>query len=134
VKTILLALLAAAMCACATLDPKADAVEVRAEQTVSIAFDTFDTFLKLETQNRAMLLKKAPEVVAFADTLRRPVMDNGKQIPWGISLVESANRTRLAYKSNRTADNKASLLSALAAVESALAETNKQLANASAMK
>jgi hypothetical protein len=117
---------------CATLDTKADAVEVRAEQTVSIAFDTFDTFLKLETQNRAILLKKAPEVVAFADTLRRPVMDNGKQIPWGISLVESANRTRLAYKSNRTADNKASLLSALAAVESALAETNKQLANASA--
>ena len=65
-KTILLALLAAAMCACATLDPKADAVEVRAEQTVSIAFDIFDTFLKLETQNRAMLLKKAPEEIGRA--------------------------------------------------------------------
>jgi hypothetical protein len=117
---------------CATLDTKADAVEVRAEQTVSIAFDTFDTLLKLEMQNRAMLLKKAPEVVALADKLRAPVQVNGKSVPWGISLIESANATRLAYKRNRTPDNKASLVSAIAAVEAALAETNRQLANASA--
>jgi hypothetical protein len=131
-KQIVILLLVCSLAGCASLDPKSDVVEVRAEQTVSIAFDTFDTFLKLEMQNRDMLLKKAPEVAAFADTLRRPVMDSGKQVPWGVSLVESANRTRLAYKMARTPENKASLLSALAAVESALAETNKQLANANA--
>jgi hypothetical protein len=129
-KTISIFALALALAGCATLDPRTDAVEVRAEQTVVTAYDVMDTFLKLELQNRALLQIKAPGVCKFADKLRAPVQVNGKAVPWGISLIES----RLAYKRNRTPDNKASLVSAVAAVETALAETNAQLASANTIK
>lgn len=111
---------------CATLNPSADPVEVRAEQTVSIAFSTFDTFLKIESQQEARLITAAPGVVKFADWLREPTPGG---LPRGLSIIESANNVRRAYKANRSAENRASLISALAAVESALSETNKQLTN-----
>ena len=133
-KTLSILALALALAGCATLDPRTDAVEVRAEQTVVTAYDVMDTFLKLELQNRALLQIKAPGVCKFADKLRAPVQVNGKAVPWGISLIESANATRLAYKRNRTPDNKASLVSAVAAVETALAETNAQLASTNTIK
>lgn len=109
----------------AQLKPGADPIEVRAEQTVSAAFVTFDTFLKLEHQHEARLRTAAPAVVAFADWLREPMPDG---LPRGLSMIQSANNVRRAYKASRSAENQASLVSALAAVESALAETNKQLA------
>lgn len=135
-------ILLAALCAisivgfigCVHLDPNADPGEVRAEQTIATAYDVMDTFLKLEMQNRALLQAKALGVCKFADKLRAPVQVNGQSVPWGISLIQSANATRLAYKRNRTPDNKASLVSAIAAVEAALAETNAQLANANTIK
>lgn len=133
-KMILLVIAIAGSCACSTLDPNADKAEVRAEQTVATAYDLFDTFLKLELQQRSLLQAKAPGVCKFADKLRAPVTVNGKSVPWGISLIESANATRLAYKRNRTPDNKASLVSALAAVEAAISETNAQLANVNPLK
>ena len=112
---------------CATLDPKADPVEVRAEQAVSIAFSTFDTFLKLELAQEARLKKSAPACVDFAKWLTERQPDGKAR---GLSLIESANNVRRAYKLNRSPENRASLISALAAIESALAETQKQLANA----
>ena len=100
---------------------------MRAEQSVSVAYSTFDTFLKLELANETLLKAKAPEVVKFAAWLTERMPDGQ---PRGVSIIQSANATRRAYKSNRTSDNKASLIAALAALETALAETNKQLVNA----
>ncbi|NDD40195.1 MAG: hypothetical protein EB082_17600 [Verrucomicrobia bacterium] len=111
---------------CAVLDPKADPVEVRAEQAVSVAFDTFDTFLKIELANEAQLRAKSPEVVKFAAWLTA-VQPDGQ--PRGVSIIQSANAARRAYKANRSPDNKATLAAALAALETALAEANKQLAS-----
>jgi len=112
---------------CATLAPNADPVEVRAEQSVSVAFDTFDVFLKIELANEALLKTKAPDVVKFAAWLTERQPDGQ---PRGVSIIQSANAARRAYKANRSADNKATLAAALAALETALAETNKQLTNA----
>lgn len=124
---ILSAITICILCGCATLNPGVDPIEVRAEQTLSVAFATMDTFLKLAHQQEARLKTVAPQVLKFADWLREPQPDG---LPRGASLVASANRVRQAYKSNRSADNKASLVTALAIVESAVSETNRQLANA----
>ena len=111
---------------CATLAPNADPVEVRAEQTVATAFETMTLFLKLELQHEEALRTKAPRVVAFAKWLTDRQADG---TPRGVAIIKSANEVRRAYKLNRSAENRANLLAALAAVESALAETQKHLAN-----
>lgn len=124
---LLSAVLLLALAGCVSLKPGADPIEVRAEQTLSVAFATMDTFLKLAHQQESRLKTAAPQVLKFADWLREPQPDG---LPRGASLVASANRVRQAYKANRSADNKASLVTALAIVESAVSETNRQLANA----
>lgn len=112
---------------CASLEPSADAVAVRAEQTVATAFNVFDAFLNLEHANRELVKAKAPAVHTFAEWLREPVPDNGAMVPRGLSLIQSANRVRLAYKANRTPDNHASLQAALAALARAANETQTQM-------
>jgi len=114
---------------CKTLDKGADPVAVRSEQTLSMAFLTFDTFLRLDHQFRAETAEKVPEVHKFAEWLREPIRTdlNAEQKPRGIALIESAHTVLKAYKANRTEENKASVISAIAAVESALAEAQKQL-------
>lgn len=124
----LLALLAVVTFAgCASLEPSADAVAVRAEQTVATAFNVFDAFLNLEHANRDLVKAKAPAIHAFAERLRAPVTVDGQQVPWGISLIQSANRTRLAYKANRTPDNQASMAAGLSALARAANETAAQM-------
>jgi hypothetical protein len=112
---------------CAALQPGADPVAVRSEQTVATAFNVFDAFLKLDDANREMAKAKLPAVHAFAEKLRTPVVDNGQQVPFGISLILSANRTRLAYKANRSADNQASMSAALSALARAANEASANL-------
>jgi hypothetical protein len=107
-----------------------DNVVVRAEQTLSMAFDTFDAFLKMEHQFREQTKEKLPEVHKFAEWLREPVRvtgTSGTMKPRGIALIESANNVKNSYKDNRSPESKATLISALAAVESALVETQKHL-------
>lgn len=108
---------------CKTPNAGQDVAVVRAEQTLSIAFDTFDAFLKMEHQYRKETAERMPEVHKFAEWLREPV--DGK--PRGISIIESANKVKTAYKANRSPESKVTLISALAAVESALSETQKHL-------
>ena len=125
---------------CASLEKNADPAVVRAEQTLSIAFDTMNTFLKLENQFRDETIDKAPDVHKFAEWLREPVSLTKESQPLegvtfsdsvrrGLAIIESANRVKNVYKSNRTPENKEKLIAALAAVEAALAETQKHIAN-----
>jgi hypothetical protein len=112
---------------CASILPGHDPVVVRAEQSLQIAFTTFDTFLKLEHDNKARVKEKVPEVHKFAEWLREPVQFEGKSVPRGVSIIQSANNVKTAYKRNRTEANKANLVTALAAVESAVREAQKHL-------
>jgi len=127
-KQIIGALLVAVLCGCAALQPGADPIVVRTEQTISVAYGTFDTFTKLDNDNRDLFKTKIPAVHQFAEWLRVKV--GQPPTPRGISLIESANRVKVAYKSNRTPENKANLVTALASLESIVAETQKQLVNA----
>lgn len=103
---------------CAALDPNADPIEVRAEQTISTTFDAMDTFEQIELENQALIKAKAPQVHEFAEWLREPLQqEEGTSMPRGISMINSATLVRRAYKANRTPENKASLASAVAALE-----------------
>jgi len=115
------------MTGCASVAPGHDPVVVRAEQSLSIAFDTIDTFLKLEHDNQELVKKKLPEVHAFAQKLRAKVTVGGKTQPFGISVIQSATDVKNAYKRNRSPENKANLISALASLEAIVRETQQHL-------
>lgn len=131
-KTIvrLLSILALATFAgCASLQPGADPIIVRAQQTERVAFETFDTFLRLEHKHAARIRSAAPAVSKFAEWLREPQPDG----PRGIALVRSLGNVRRAYAAAKTPDNKARLSTALDALSAALAETQKHLTAAKAL-
>lgn len=110
---------------CANLKPGADPVIVRAEQVEQVAFATFDTFVHLVAQHEDEVKERVPAAYQFAEWLRAK---GPSGLPRGIALVKSLDTVRKAYKANRTPENKAGVASALAALESALAETQKQIA------
>ncbi len=112
---------------CPALQPGADPVEVDAEKTVGVASDTFDTFLKMEYENVDLVRSNAPGVHKFAEYLRQPMAYQGTNYARDIVIVLQANTVRRAYKLNRSADNKASLTTALAVVSTALKETQDDL-------
>jgi hypothetical protein len=96
----------------ATYTQAHDPVVVNAEKTLRISKDTFDLLLKLEHENAADAAKISPKIHEFAEYLR------GNAPNWLIS----ANNLKNTYKHNRTSDNKANLLTALATLDQATAE------------
>ena len=108
-KQILAALTLCLLTACATVRPGNQTVEVRAEQTLSVSLAALDSFVAFEHRRRADV---PPLVRDVAARVRR-------EAP---RALDSANALRLAYKGNRNAENQAGLLTALAVVESLVAE------------
>lgn len=109
---------------------KGDPVVVNAEKTAAIAKDTFDEFLKLEYEHRELLLKNAPQIHAFAQTLRHRA--NPGDPPNAIKWIQTLRRVTLAYKYNRSAENKANVSTALETVAEALSQANQYIAQANA--
>jgi predicted metal-dependent hydrolase len=124
---LILCLALVVMAGCASVQEGHDPVVVRAEQSLSIAFDTVDTFLKIEHGNREVIKAKVPEVHAFAEKLRERVTVGGKTQPYAISLIQSATEVKNAYKRNRSLENRANLISALASLEALVRETQQHL-------
>jgi len=108
-KLIFAALTLCLLAACATVRPGNQSAEVRAEQTLSVSLAALDSFVAFEHRRRA----DVPPLVR--DVARRIRSEAPK-------ALDSANNLRLAYKSNRTAANEANLFTALAVVDSMLAE------------
>jgi hypothetical protein len=79
-----------------TVAPGADPVVVRAEQTIEIAADTVDAFVRWERANEA---KVSPAVHAAAENIRR-------EFPDKFRLTRAVLR---AYKNNRGPEQKALL-------------------------
>lgn len=92
---------------CAALDKGADPVVVRAEQTYQGASQIFKSFTTFEFNNRAYLQGVSGDIEKAANTIRTDGFD---------ALVALQNAT-IAYKSHRTANNKANLETWLATVE-----------------
>ena len=108
-KTILAALALCLLAACATVRPGNQSAEVRAEQTLSVSLAALDSFVAFEHRRRADVPPLVRDVAARV-RLNAP------------RALDSANALRLAYKGNRSEDNRAGLLTALAVVESLVAE------------
>ena len=108
-KTILAALALCLLAACATVRPGNQSAEVRAEQTLSVSLAALDSFVAFEHRRRADVPPLVRDVAARV-RLNAP------------RALDSANALRLAYKGNRTAANEAGLLTALAMVETLVAE------------
>jgi len=108
-KTILAALALCLLTACATVRPGNQSAEVRAEQTLSVSLAALDSFVAFEHRRRA-------DVPALVRDVAARVRLNAPR------ALDSANALRLAYKGNRNAENQAGLLTALAVVESLVAE------------
>ncbi len=113
---VILLLLPLMLCGgCATINPVADPVVVNAERTIEIARVTLDQFVLFEFRNRA---KCPAEVQASAEAIRRNAPE------W----FRRAMRLKLAYKANRSPENKATLLTAVAVLQTAAGEAATALA------
>ena len=106
--TLTLALSILIFAGCAVIEPGQDAVAVRAEQATTLTFEICNNFLLWERSNEALVGKP---VHAFAEDLRR-------QAPGWFTAARTFTKV---YKANRTAENKANLLTAIAVLEAAAA-------------
>lgn len=126
---ILVTLVAMGFCSCATPPAggptsTADPVVVTAEKSLRTAKDTFDLLLHLEYDNRAALEKVPLGIHTYADYIRKNAPD------WLIT----ANNLKNTYKHNRTAENKASLQTALATISEAVLQSQKYISQATTTK
>jgi hypothetical protein len=100
-----------------------DPVLIRGEQTLAIGKSVTDAFVQYEdVHNSKGELGQA--VRTAADAVRRDA-------PGWINTVQALVDT---YRANRTPDNKAGLLTALAVLQTGIDETNKHLAEAQAQQ
>lgn len=108
-RSFLLPLLLLTLSGCVTPKPGSQTAEVRAEQVLSVSLAAIDSFLSFEARRRADV---PAEVKAIATRIRTTAPQ----------VFLTANNLRIAYKKNRTGQNEASLITALALVESLVAE------------
>lgn len=102
---------------CGSVAEGSDPLVVQAERTAEIAFETFDSFLKMEFANKEALLKIDPKIHETAEVIRR----NGSQ--W----IEDLRTATKAYKRARDPDSQSRLNAAMAAIQSALDSSQKYL-------
>lgn len=107
-RTPTLALLAVlVLVSCASLRPGADPVLVRAEQALVVAFETTDAFLRIERANQAAMTAVVPGAHQVAEDIR-------VKGPASFRALEAAIS---AYRDNRDAEHRATLLTWLAVCE-----------------
>jgi len=128
--TPLLALTAASglyvFTACAPLQPGADPIVVRAEQSETVAKGTFDAILKLDNSNRPYFRTNAPGLHKLCEWLRQPQMVEGtNKLPRATALLVSLDDVKLAYKAGRATTNE--LFTVLFPVESAVGQAQNWL-------
>lgn len=85
---------------------------VAAEASLRLAKDTIDLFLKLESDNEAVVKANAPQIHTFAIYLRQHAAD----------ILISANLVKNTYKHNRTAENATNLVTVMSTVNQILAQ------------
>ncbi|MEQ1842049.1 MAG: hypothetical protein ABL994_16715 [Verrucomicrobiales bacterium] len=98
--------------------PGNDHVIVRAEQARDVAVSTFDTFVVLEYRNREILKTLSSNFYPLAERIRTD--SDG----W----IKSLEKVLKTYKATRTPEGQSGLISAIAVLESSLAEVQSHIA------
>lgn len=121
---------------CASVLPGHDPMVVHAEQTISVAGDAFDTFLKSEAQTHESFCAVSPAGCrashSFAEFLKSKVPDvdpvgQPTETRRAKQYLNSAIHLTEVYKNNRTPENKANLQTILDTITAAVGEAQKYL-------
>lgn len=133
----LAAVAAAVIIGCGTIQQGHDPLIVRVEQAETMAADTFDTVLRLDSVNRPFWRTNAPEFHSFCEWLRetqtvtfrlRSTNAPGGFVtrtaiaPRSSAMIIDLNETKLDYRSGKASSN--TLWGVLTAVNSALARAS----------
>lgn len=105
---------------CSHLQPGADPLIVRTEQTEKIAAATFDEILRLDDGNRAFYRTNAPQFHAFAERLRAADDFHGTNYPNAVTVILRLNELKTLYRLDHSNSNL--LVTAVAGIEAAAAE------------
>ena len=122
---IAIAVLTTSIIGCATLQPGADALVVRTEQSLSLGKPTFDLVLKNDNANRPFWMTNAPAYHQFCEWLRQPQPVtggtlNGQKLPRATAMLYGLDMVKLDYKAAKTAGNSNALFTALGTFNGAL--------------
>ncbi len=101
--------------ACSTIMPGNDPVLVNAERVTSLSYTTFDSFFALERQQEVYVKANLPAAHRFANQLR----GNAPK------YLASARAATEAYRLNRDEQNKATLNTAIAILQTALSQVQE---------
>ena len=116
-KTILIGA-AALLVGCASLQPGADPLVVRAEQTEAIAKSAFDTVLNFDNSNRGFWATNSPAYHSFCEWLRQPqTVEATNTLPRAAAMLISLDDIKLAYKISTVSSN--ALIEAITTVSAA---------------
>ena len=100
----------------------ADKIIIDAQKAAQIGETTFNTFLKLEYDNRDAYMQISPEIHKKAEWLREKVPDPTQiilpgepptiSIPRGVAILKVERKATKIFQANRTEDGKANLMTA----------------------
>jgi hypothetical protein len=110
--------------ACATVDPAADPLVVRVEQTQIAARQAFDMVLHLDDANRPFWRTNAPQFHLFCEWLRTPQPYSVGLVPRAVAIQLNVDDLKQAYKWSRTAGNSNALFSAWSVLNAAIIQTS----------
>ena len=123
-------------CGCASVAPGNSTVVVRAEQSIAVADSTFDSAVHIDNSNRAFFETNLPAFHQFCEWLRTPVViaPLTNSFPRGLAIVRSAESVKETYKSTRSTNDYAILISSLAVLESATVQAQQLIVTATSTK
>jgi len=108
--------LAAILFGCASIQPGANPLIVRAEQAETSAKASFDLVLHLDNSNRDLFQTKVPAFHEFCQWLRQPqTVEQTNVLPRASAMLVQLDDVKLAYKSSLADSN--ALMTAIIVVE-----------------
>ena len=105
---------------CATLQPGADPLVVRAEQLETAATASFDLVVNLDDANRTFWRTNAPAFHNFSEWLRTPIVvgPGTNTMRRGLAMISQVDAAKLQYKASTSQSNV--LLTAITILSSAI--------------
>jgi len=124
---VFIALCMVVLIGCTTLQPGADPLVVRTEQSLTVGKSAFDLAVIIDHSNRAMWRTNVPAFHEFCEWLRAPevVPDLVTTLPRASAMLYSLNTIKKDYIMSKTSSN--ALYSALMTFESTMNQANSWL-------
>lgn len=109
---------------CVALNPGADPLVVRTEQTLTSASASFDMVLRVDQADRGWWRTNAPAFHQFCEWMRTPTLYRGQTpVPRCVAMQLNVDDLKLAYKAAKTTGNSNALFTALGTLNAAVIQT-----------